>query len=105
MLDGTTELDSIYIYSIIIKKENAQLAPNCLYNFYCEHCMTYIMSGSKKNPKKNLNSGDRGWGYVFVCQREVGGGGSGAYNFVVVILPCGFNLIDLNFPAGRGGGC
>lgn len=42
--------------------------------------------------------------YVFVCQRE-GGGGSGAYNFVVVvILPCGFNLIDLNFPAGRGGG-
>lgn len=52
MLDGTTELDSIYIYSIIIKKENAQLAPNCLYNFYCEHCMTYIMSGSKKKNQK-----------------------------------------------------
>lgn len=45
-------------------------------------------------------------GVCFCLPEGSGGGGSGAYNFVVVvILPCGFNLIDLNFPAGRGGGC
>lgn len=74
MLDGTTELDSIYIYSIIIKKENAQLAPNCLYNFYCEHCMTYIMSGSKK-PKKTLIPGIGDGGMFLFARGKWGGPG------------------------------
>lgn len=60
----------------------------------------------KKNPKKTLIPGIGDGGMFLFARGKWGGGGSGAYNFVVVvILPCGFNLIDLNFPAGRGGGC